>query len=135
MDVFAEIEDLHRFFVEWFTGSLEETQATFSRVENALADGFVIVGPSGQTQDRPLLLEQLRSAWGTRRPSEFHIWIEGLEVLELGGGLHLVLYQEWQEIAGERKGRVSSALLRSRSEASGGGLEWLRVHETWLPAR
>ena len=46
--------------------------------------------------------------------------------------LHLLRYQEWQERDGRSTGRLSSAVFRDRHDAPN-AVEWLHLHETWLP--
>jgi hypothetical protein len=48
------------------------------------------------------------------------------------GALCLVTYEEWQHLSGTASGRISSAWFRARSDTPH-GVEWLHVHETWLP--
>ncbi len=50
----------------------------------------------------------------------------------VGDVLVLVTYQEHQTTAGDRLGWQSSALFRAR-EGRPNGVEWLHVHETYLP--
>ena len=40
-----EITEVHQFFHEWFRG--ESTEEAFSRFDEALDSGFVIIGPGG----------------------------------------------------------------------------------------
>ena len=60
------------------------------------------------------------------------IWIENLQVRHTVGSQAMVVYEEWQEIEGEARGRLSTAVLQ-RCEGTPNGLEWLHVHEVWLP--
>lgn len=123
-----EVRSLHHFFVDWFTGNLPNTQAAFARLERAFAPSFERVSPRGVVESREALLQQLRSAHGTR-PLGFQIVIENVTTRELGAGLFLVRYEEWQSEGQEQEGRVSTALLRDHE----GGLLWENVHETAFP--
>ena len=62
----------------------------------------------------------------------FRIWIESFQPRLVAGNLALVTYEEWQEVEGRVTGRLSSALFREM-ETAPKGVEWLHVHETWLP--
>ena len=115
----AEVRDLHRFFEQWFTGQLPDTDATFARFADALDPDFEIVAPGGSTTGRTALVADLRSAWNTLG-SDFRIRIENLRSRWLGQGLWLVRYEEWQHRAGATRGRLSSALLRESTAAPQG---------------
>ncbi len=126
-----EIEDLHAFFEDWFAGRPARDGEAFGRVEAALAEGFQLVGPDGVRHVRDELLAGLRAAHGTRAGG-FRIWTRAARSRPLAEGLHLAVYEEWQELAGVERGRLSTALFREREDGPN-GVEWLHVHETWLP--
>ena len=71
----AEIVELHRFFVDWFTGHCPKNRAGFARVADALAPGFVQVDPAGRERRRGPLLTALRAAHGSRAGEPFAIRI------------------------------------------------------------
>jgi hypothetical protein len=50
------------------------------------------------------------------------------------GDILLVTYEEWQQSGDQTTARLSTALFRDKPDAPN-GLEWLHVHETWLPDR
>ncbi|NHZ73788.1 MAG: hypothetical protein GWP16_04900 [Nitrospirae bacterium] len=129
-----EVVQLHGFFQDWFNGTLPPTEDEFRRFSSVMAEGFVIISPSGELTERDELLERLRDAHGIwremNRPGR--IWIESLQVRHQVGDQVLVLYEEWQEIEGEPRGRLSTALFRRR-EGTPNGVEWMHVHEVWLP--
>ncbi|MHC4408522.1 MAG: DUF4440 domain-containing protein [Planctomycetota bacterium] len=118
----TEIEELHRFFERWLSGD----EADFSRCDRALARDFTMVGPGGEVRSRDALVRGLLDAHGKRPVS---IRIRNFDVIELAPGLALARYEEWH---GDQ-GRVSTALFRARGNAPN-GIEWVTVHETWLPA-
>jgi len=129
-----EVVELHRFFEAWFNAEIPPGEESFGRFTAVMADGFVIVSPDGVLTERQALIDRLRDAYGawrkTGRPGR--IRIENLQVRHSGGQQALVVYEEWQEVDGKQRGRLSSALLR-RNEATPNGVEWLHVHEVWLP--
>ena len=127
-----EVADLHRFFEDWFTARIENSQENFARFSGVIADGFEMISPDGRTTDRNSLMSRLRSARGTYRDGSFRIWIENCRTRPLNDNLHLVLYEEWQERDGRSTGRLSSAVFRDRHDAPN-AVEWLHLHETWLP--
>jgi hypothetical protein len=130
-DVRTEIEALHAFFEAWFTGVLPDDDSHFARCGEALAPGFTIISPDGRCTGRTDLLVTLRAAHGSHAPGTFLIRVDDVRVRALPGGLVLATYEEWQESAVARRGRLSSALLGDHADAPG-GLTWLHVHETWL---
>ncbi|MEM6792441.1 MAG: DUF4440 domain-containing protein [Acidobacteriota bacterium] len=131
-----EVEDLHRFFHDWFVGVLPDTEEAFERFATVMSEGFVIVSPSGNVTERADLLGRLRQAHGSAAASEgggIKIWIRNLKVRRTLDDLAVVTYEEWQQRGEEQAtGRVSTALLRN-AEGKPAGVEWLHLHETWLP--
>ncbi len=128
----AEVADLHRFFEAWLNGG--GAAAGFDRCERALGDGFAIVDSAGALCERGPLLSALRAAHGRHAGADepFRIWIERPTVRMVHDPVCLVTYEEWQRIGGRTTARLSSALFRRRPDGPN-GVEWLHVHETWLP--
>ncbi len=129
-----EVLALHRVFPQWFSGSIERTPENFADIAHALGEGFHIVFPSSEKQDRQQLLRELEAAHGGYGASDppFRIWIENALARPLTEDMCLVTYHELQELNGEITGRTSSALLRRNPDAVR-GMEWVHVHETALP--
>lgn len=126
-----EVVDLHRFFERWYRGEPDAHGEEFARVSDVLAEDFRMVTPEGAVVARSELLAGIRGGHGSKE--DFRIRIENL-VYRMGvrGGVAVVTYEEWQEEGGEDRGRVSTAVLHERPDAPN-GVEWLHVHETWLP--
>jgi hypothetical protein len=129
-----EVLDLHRFFVDWFSGRLPQTEATFTRLTSALDEGMVLISPDGATLSRKQILGWIQQAHNTRADMSppFHIWIENFQVRHYVGDLALVTYEEWQEVAGEINSRLSTALFK-KAPGLPNQVTWLHVHETRLP--
>jgi len=130
-----EVVELHRFFQDWFGGVLQNDDDTLGRFAGVMAEGFLIVPPSGAATEREFLLERLRGAhgsWATGGDKPGRIWIENLRVRRSVDDWAIVTYEEWQEVGGETRGRISTAVF-GRRENTPNGVEWLHVHETWLP--
>jgi len=125
----AEILELHAFFEGWLTGALPQTERAFARVEEVLAEGFVLIGPDGRRAGRERILRELRSAHGSR--PFLHIRIENPVLHHEAGELLLAGYDEVQQRAGSSKTRRSSAVFVRRAGRPN-DMEWLHVHETWL---
>lgn len=126
-----EIVALHRFFDAWFTGRVPGDEATLARFSGVLADDFEIVSPGGNRLGRGAILDFVRAAHGRHAPGRFRLWIERVAARPLDAGHVLATYEEWQEQDGERRGRLSSAVLARRDGPH--GLVWRHLHETWLP--
>lgn len=126
----AEIEALHAFFVEWFTGAAPEDafEGGFTR---RFDPSFVIVQPGGEAYTMEQITGGIRGARG--KSDGFRIAIRNVRVLRRDGDLLVVMYEEWQVNAQSstppNNGRISTVLFRDEGER----LRWLHVHETWLP--
>jgi hypothetical protein len=126
----AEIEDLHAFFEAWLAGRAESDD--FGRCEGVLGPDFELVVPSGDVLGRARLLAGVRAEKGGRG-SEFRISTRAVRSRALSDELRLVVYEEHQHLSGGRTNqRLSSAIFRSRDDTPH-GVEWLHVHETWIP--
>ena len=124
-----EVVELHRFFQEWFRGLVPNTDESLARFSDVLSEGFEIISPAGVSVGRAPILDAVRDGYG-REPGA-KIWIENHRHRLTIGLLSLVTYEEWQDMGGEKRGRLSSALLQM-SDAVPNGVRWLHVHETWL---
>jgi hypothetical protein len=125
-----EIDELHQFFQDWFTGSIPQTEANFARVTAALAPGFVLISPDGALAEYATVIDWLRKGYGTR--PGFRLWVEKIVPRYAASDLALVTYEEWQQRDDRITARLSSAIFRHCPTAPN-GVEWLYVHETWLP--
>jgi len=122
-----EIVELHAFFEGWFRGDLDAD--AFSRLEEALAEGFVMIGPDGEGRRRGPLLEGIRA--GREAHPGIEIEIRNPRTVFEGGEHALLTYEEWQEGEDGPTGRISTALFR-RDEGAPRGVVWVHLHETWL---
>lgn len=125
-----EILDLHRFFRDWLRADLPQTSDAFDRLARVLADGFTIVMPSGAAVDREALLRSLWAAHGSRPELQISIRRPALHYRDESA--LVATYEEWQRGIDGETGRISTVVFGSRGNAPN-GLEWLHVHETWLP--
>lgn len=126
---------LHEFFVDWFNATLEDSDAVFSRAEQAFHRDFSMVLPSGTTIDRGSVLGQIRAAHGSadhERPSKIEIVDLATHIDGADGAL--VSYEE-RQFAGDvlQNRRISSAYFVAASDAPS-GVQWRRLHETLLSA-
>ena len=129
-----EVVELHQFIQDWFNAVLPPTEEAFRRFDSVMADRFTIISPEGVLTERDELVDRLRNAHGIWRQNSNpgRIWIENIQVRHVVGSQALVLYEEWQDIDGEVRGRLSTVILERR-EGTPNGLEWFHLHEVWMP--
>jgi hypothetical protein len=125
----VEIEDLHKFFCNWFAGKLPKADFD-SKFTTRFATDLVFIPPAGEL----LGLADLSSAIykGYASNSKFKIQIRGVTVRREFDGFVLATYEEWQRnaLASEPpdNGRVVTVIFKSSDP-----LRWVHIHETWLP--
>ncbi len=127
-----EVIELHRFFQDWFNAELPDDPASFNRFEQVLAEDFEIIAPSGYLTEREAVLAAVHSGHGRDAKGHRTIEVKNVRSRTVGDGLILVTYEEHQTASDGHKGWQSSALFRAR-EGHPNGVEWLHVHETYLP--
>lgn len=128
--VTAEIEELHRFFVDWFNGRCTE-DAFSERFLARMSDDFEMVVPSGKCLPLPALTEGLRGGYASSY--DFDIIIRHVSILHESPTTVCARYQELQTRSRRgrrgRNARWSTVLF----ERDGDGLRWRWVHETDIP--
>jgi len=125
----AEIVQLHQFFQDWYNGAIDATGETFSRLDEALAEGFRLITPEARVIERDSILEVIRKDHNTRLA--MRIWIEDVCIQHWFEDHVLATYQEWQQRDSQTTTRLSSVFMRLNPDKPN-GLEWLFVHETWV---
>jgi len=125
----AEIEDLHRFFVDWFTGRAELSTLN-TILLSALDEDLLFVSPDGHRLNRDALVEGFLAGHGTN--PDFRIAIRDVEIQHDLGNHVLATYTEWQRgarmSAQSENARRTSVLMTRQAP-----FRWLSVHETWPP--
>lgn len=124
-----EIEELHQFFVAWFTDSGDQP-GNFTACEGAFAPGFCMITPSGERHGRKAVLDRLWQARGSVRGA-FTIAILDLRTVWLRDDAILVEYAEHQLRDGLTTRRRSVALL-TPDHAAPRGMVWRFLQETWV---
>jgi len=122
-----EIEELHAFFVAWYTSQIGE----FDRMEAVIAPDFGMVSPDGDRLDREAVLETVRDGRGRHEPGTFDIDVRNVALLDSGDDHALAQYEEWQTSPDGRDGRISTVIFRV-DPGTPNRLAWVVVHETWL---
>ena len=125
-----EVVELHAFFEAWLGGAAPRSDATFARIEDALAQRFTMVEPDGRRLGRGEVLAWLRQAHGSRAGVGFRIAVRDQEALFLAPPVVTVGYLEEQEANGQVTRRRSTAVLAA--PAGGGRPLWHALHETWI---
>ena len=126
-----EVVSLHEFIEAWMAGSLPDTDETYARFAEAMAEDFQIISPSGALSDRTKILSAFRGAHGVRS-KVFSVVIKNFRTRLIAPPLMLATYEEWQYENDAATARVSTVLIR-RDAAKPGGVAWVHLHETWLP--
>lgn len=124
-----EIESLHAFFVDWYTG--QTGTDAYDRVERALGADFEMVTPGGTRREYADVVDAIRKRYDNREADAFDIEIRNVEIRYTLDEHALVRYEEWQTSPNETTGRLSTVLFE-REPDTPGGVVWLDLHETWL---
>ena len=130
-----EVEGLHEFFVDWFTGACEGSDAVFGeRFRIRFAPDCYLIPPNGRLMGFEKLDSAIHGDYGVN--PDFRIAIRNVRVHRETGGLVLATYEEWQRNAVNSKppdnGRIATVLFATGNNTAT-GLQWLHIHETWLP--
>lgn len=125
-----EVVELHRFFEAWYRGEIDLEGEGISRLSDVLSEGFHRISPEGTLGSRSEVLTAVRAAHGSKPPG-FRIRTGQVQFRIGSRRVGVVTYEEWHEEAGERRGRVSTAVFQDRADAPH-GVEWVHVQETWL---
>jgi hypothetical protein len=128
----AEVVDLHRFIEQWSNAELPETDEAFARFDDVIAPSFVIIDADGVLIERQPIVDAVRGAYGRWRDAAGRIRIENFRLHQHGDGLAMATYEEWHDLGRVRVGRLSSILFGA-NPAAPNGLEWLHLHEVWVP--
>ena len=128
-DVRTEVEDVHRFFVRWFTGTAERRELNDLFVSR-LDDDVIFLSPDGHRMGRDGLVGMFQNAHGNN--PDFRIAIRDVTVQRDLGEHVLATYTEWQKAARSsalaENARFTTVLLKKAQP-----FRWLHIHETWLP--
>ena len=128
-EIRQDIVELHDFFVGWYNGELPQ-EAYDTEFDARLGPAFTIVMPTGEELDRASLSQAMRESFG-KNPG-FEIEIRNVRLVHATESTAIATYEEWQrKVEGGPEtttGRLSTVVM-----ARGETLQWLHVHETWLP--
>lgn len=131
-----ESVELHNFLRDWLIGALPRTETGFARFKNVMANDLLVISPLGTMTSCAPLLEEFEGIHGQllAKSDAFEIWIENFRLLRQLGDTALCSYEEWHRLEGETSARLTTVLYGPKADAPN-GVEWLHVHETWLPGQ
>lgn len=153
----SEVNRLHNFFVAWFCGRVQKSDDIFhSQVEDFMHSTFHLINPQGRLMTLDQLLPALKNSHGSRQGQVYAIECKNVRLLSTTttrttGGVgnatgrnadpsdisyhcYLVSYEEWQQIEETTTARIVSAWFVDEPDtASTRKLQWMHVHETWMP--
>jgi|TARA_B110000091_G_C13673704_1_gene414875 hypothetical protein len=124
----TEIEELHKFFVGWFTGTFDA--GSFDEGFLARFDpDFLFISPTGIILTLKELSSKIRNTYHTNE--NFRISIRKVKIQHVLNNEIIATYEEWQRnsitsIAPDN-GRVTTVIFKKTEP-----LRWLHVHETLI---
>ena len=124
----TEIEELHKFFVDWFTGMVDADSFDEGFLARFDSD-FLFVSPAGIILTLKELSSKIRNTHHTYE--NFHISIRKVKLQSVLDNEIIATYEEWQRnsitsIASDN-GRVATVIFKKTEP-----LRWLHVHETMI---
>jgi hypothetical protein len=124
-----EIEALHRFFVDWFTGAAPN-DAIETDFLNRFDPDFLLIPSGGTILTLDAFESTLRLSHGTN--PDFRIAIRNVTIRRNLDDCIVATYEEWQRNAlastPPDNARIATVLFKRARP-----LRWLHVHETRLP--
>lgn len=130
-----EIRRLHKFFVDWFSGSLRNSDEEFQKGVACFGANCHLITPKGEKCEHKHLLESIRNAHGVHQGNEFQIVIKNCQLLYQHENTLAMTYEEWQHLNSSTTARISTVIFHesSHEKSKECHLEWVHVHETWMP--
>jgi len=123
-----EITELHDYFAAYLGGDIAEGNIT--PMTGALADEFSIVDPGGSIADKASVVAAIQGQHG-KHPG-LKMWITDFALLAESTEHVVARYIEHQDTPGGGNKRLSTVVF-ARNDERPNGLQWLTIHETWLP--
>lgn len=127
--VHREVVEFKLFKVKWLLGQVSNTEKAFARLSGVISNGAKTISPEGIESNTAELLDGLRKKYGSMCGLELRVWFDNIRVQKLAEQVYLVTWQQWEQLAGERRGYFVSAILILKA-GTPNGLEWLHFHET-----
>lgn len=123
-----EFIEMHDFFRAWFRGEVEKTGSVFERMDNACAEGFVLITAAGKVLERDAVLKRFFDMHGTIPNYEF--WIENARIRHQHGDITICTFNN--EEADVRTGEdvVTTTAVFREEESAPNGVVFLLVQDT-----
>lgn len=119
-----EIVEMHDFFEALYLGKVE----SLDRAESAFHPDMTFAGPDGAVAERDQVMAML--AGGRGHTSSLTIETVDHRLLHEGDGFTVASYVERHVLTERTNQRLSTVVFVPGPGPN--GLQWLRVHETWL---
>ena len=131
-----EIHEMHAFFQAWFRGELPDTDEGFARFSQVVSESMVHINPGGTVSEHTALVDAIRKGYGGWRGQgeSWKIEIRNVQLRQDLGNALVVTYEEWQFLGQQTRARLSTVVF-GKKEGTPNGLEWLHIHEVWMPRR
>ena len=131
----AEIAELHRFFVDWVTGALPDTEAAFHQgFLSRMAPTFQVIEPDGARVTLAELAPSVRRNHG-KNPA-FASSVHDVALAAQSADLLVATYEERQSnamAASSPDNTRRSTVVFAVDPSAPRGLRWVHVQETLLP--
>ena len=128
-DVRKEVEELHAFFVDWFTGNAAPQDLDRIFVPR-FSDEMLFISPGGAMSTGKELVQMFRDGYGAN--PAFRIAITDVKIQREIGDCLLVTYVEWQK-GGDVSGTAGNSRITTALFSKQQPFQWLHVHETMMP--
>lgn len=89
----GEVRELHGYLGDWLTGRTAHTERGPVRLENALAEDFIVIHPDGVRDGKAAVVQNFASTYGGKSAG-YALEITDIAVRLLGDRLGLVTYRE-----------------------------------------
>lgn len=126
-----EVLDFHSALELWLGGHSSQDDQSYRRIADVLTQEFTYVPPEGEFVLRSQSVMALKQAYGAEGEA-FKIKIENMRTVISSTDLCMVVYEEWQKLPDKTTARQSTAVFQRKAGAPN-DVEWVHVHETWLP--
>ena len=127
-DICNEIEDLHVFFVDWFSGNVAQDTLEKHCLSH-LGDDLIYIHPSGNILTKNDLAQGLLKSHGSNK--DVRIKVRDVNIRQAMRDQILVTYSEWQTGSTASKtgdhARFTTALITRQKP-----FRWLHLHETTM---
>ena len=109
--------------------TIAKNENTFKLLSEVLSSDFQVVSADGDIIGRTDLLQEIIKSYNTYEKGDLTVDINNFRLIR-SGKTCLMTYKEWQRIESTTTARIATVVFRRLKEFR---LEWVHVHETWVP--